>query len=180
MVLERELKLRQALKTMGMMDSAFWTSWTVYELAMSLITSLLLAGFGAMWQVSPAHRVRSMMSGTQLYCSEACWFPDRMCYTASARRSSRNKQLDCVGSCWLLFASHSTGVLKLTRRLCTQFSLFLKNSFALVFLLFFTFQLAMMSLAFLLSTAVAKASSGTNLVRCPGHTTNDRQILLRP
>ena len=56
-VLERELKLRQALKTMGMMDSAFWASWTVYELAMSLITSLLLAGFGAMWQVSRAHRV---------------------------------------------------------------------------------------------------------------------------
>ena len=48
---------------------------------------------------------------------------------------------------------------------CWQFSLFLKNSFALLFLLFFTFQLAMISLAFLLSTAVAKASSGTNLVR---------------
>ena len=50
-VLERELKLRQALKTMGMMDSTFWTSWTTYELVMGLITALLLAGFGAMWQV---------------------------------------------------------------------------------------------------------------------------------
>ena len=53
-VLERELKLRQALKTMGMMDSTFWSSWTTYEVVMGLITALLLAGFGAMWQVSTA------------------------------------------------------------------------------------------------------------------------------
>ena len=61
-VLERELKLRQALKTMGMMDSAFWTSWTVYELVLSLITSLLLAGFGAMWQVSKRLRLLRLAS----------------------------------------------------------------------------------------------------------------------
>lgn len=47
--------------------------------------------------------------------------------------------------------------------LCLQFDLFLRNSFALVFLTFFLFQLAMSSLAFLLSTLLSKAASGTNL-----------------
>ena len=60
MVLERELKLRQALKTMGMMDSTFWASWTTYEFVMGLITALLLAGFGAMWQVSAACQLQRM------------------------------------------------------------------------------------------------------------------------
>jgi hypothetical protein len=31
-VAERELKLRQALRTMGMLDSAFWLSWASTEL----------------------------------------------------------------------------------------------------------------------------------------------------
>jgi hypothetical protein len=31
-VAEREMKLRQALRTMGMLDSAFWLSWASTEL----------------------------------------------------------------------------------------------------------------------------------------------------
>ncbi len=41
--------------------------------------------------------------------------------------------------------------------------MFLKNSFGVLFFIFFLFQLAMSSLAFLVSTAVSKASTGTNL-----------------
>lgn len=49
-VSEKELGLRQALKTSGMLDSAFWCSWIFIELIMSVIFSLLLVGFGAMFQ----------------------------------------------------------------------------------------------------------------------------------
>ena len=44
-----------------------------------------------------------------------------------------------------------------------QFEMFLKNSFGVLFFTFFLFQSAMSSLAFLVSTAVSKASTGTNL-----------------
>ncbi len=33
-VQERELKLRQALRTMGMLDSAYWSSWVLFEVCM--------------------------------------------------------------------------------------------------------------------------------------------------
>lgn len=33
-VSERELKLRQALRTMGMLDSSYWLSWVVFEVAL--------------------------------------------------------------------------------------------------------------------------------------------------
>jgi ABC-type multidrug transport system ATPase subunit len=92
-VAEREMKLRQALRTMGMLDSAFWLSWASTELILGALTALLLAGFGAMW----------------------------------------------------------------------QFDLFRRNNFGLLFFLFFLFQLAMSSLAFLLSTVVSKASTAVNL-----------------
>lgn len=59
----------------------------------------------------------------------------------------------------LMLSTHSLKLLPV----CSQFDLFLRNSFALVFLTFFLFQLAMSSLAFLLSTLLSKAASGTNL-----------------
>ncbi len=49
-VSEKENGLRQALKTSGMLDSAFWCSWIFIELIISVIFSLLLVGFGAMFQ----------------------------------------------------------------------------------------------------------------------------------
>lgn len=55
-VQERETKLRQAMRTMGMLDSAFWLTWATYELVMGFVTAMLLAGFGAMWQVRAAVR----------------------------------------------------------------------------------------------------------------------------
>jgi ABC-type multidrug transport system ATPase subunit len=48
-VSEKERGLRQALKTSGMLDSAFWLSWVFIELVISVIFSLLLVGFGAMF-----------------------------------------------------------------------------------------------------------------------------------
>ena len=30
-VVEREQRLRQAMRTMGMLDSAYWASWAAYE-----------------------------------------------------------------------------------------------------------------------------------------------------
>lgn len=50
MVAERERGLRQALKTSGMLDSAFWLSWAAVELAISIIFTLLTIAFGAMFQ----------------------------------------------------------------------------------------------------------------------------------
>lgn len=49
-VSEKENGLRQALKTSGMLDSAFWCSWIFIELIISVIFTLLLVGFGAMFQ----------------------------------------------------------------------------------------------------------------------------------
>ena len=49
-VAEREKGLRQALKTSGMLDSAFWISWTVVELAISVLFTLFTIAFGAMFQ----------------------------------------------------------------------------------------------------------------------------------
>lgn len=53
-VQEREMKLRQAMRTMGMLEGAFWLSWATYEVVLGAITAFLLAGFGAMWQVGAA------------------------------------------------------------------------------------------------------------------------------
>ena len=44
-----------------------------------------------------------------------------------------------------------------------QFDMFLKNSFGVLFFTFFLFQLTMSSFAFMVSTAVSRASTGTNL-----------------
>jgi ABC-type multidrug transport system ATPase subunit len=49
-VAERERGLRQALKTTGMMDSSFWLSWAVVELAISVLFTLFTIAFGAMFQ----------------------------------------------------------------------------------------------------------------------------------
>lgn len=49
-VAERERGLRQALKTTGMMDSSFWLSWLVVELAISVFFTLFTIAFGAMFQ----------------------------------------------------------------------------------------------------------------------------------
>jgi len=43
---EKELGLRQALRTMGMRDSAYWLSWLVFDAAFALVTSLLVVAFG--------------------------------------------------------------------------------------------------------------------------------------
>lgn len=45
-VLEKELGLRQALRTMGMLDSTYWLSITVFEGLMVLIVSLLISVMG--------------------------------------------------------------------------------------------------------------------------------------
>ena len=39
---ERELKLRQAMATMGLLDTAYWASWLLWEMLLSLISSLAL------------------------------------------------------------------------------------------------------------------------------------------
>ncbi|KAL4859820.1 ABC transporter A family member 2 [Chlorella vulgaris] len=88
-VAERERGLRQALKTMGMLESAFWLSWMSVEVLASVVFTLLLIGFGAMF----------------------------------------------------------------------GFAFFTVNSFAIVFTLFFVFQIAMVSVAFLLSTLLSKGST---------------------
>jgi ABC-type multidrug transport system permease subunit len=92
-VAERERGLRQALKTMGMLESAFWLSWLSVEVLAAALFTLLLIGFGAMF----------------------------------------------------------------------GFLFFTVNSFALIFLLFFVFQLSMVSVAFLLSTMIKRSSTAITI-----------------
>ena len=43
---EKELGLKQALRTMGMTDSAYWLSWAAWELTLAFITGHLICIFG--------------------------------------------------------------------------------------------------------------------------------------
>ncbi|TMW86787.1 hypothetical protein EJD97_020884 [Solanum chilense] len=92
MVLEKELKLRQAMTVMGLFDSAYWCSWLLWEGIMTFLSSLLIVLFGMMFQLH----------------------------------------------------------------------LFLKNSFLIVLLLFFLFQLNMVGFAFLISNFIRKSASTTS------------------
>ncbi|KAF3783029.1 ATP-binding cassette sub-family A member 3 [Nymphaea thermarum] len=51
LVAEKDLKLRQALTIMGLFDSAYWLSWLVWEICLTLLSSLLLVLFGMMFQL---------------------------------------------------------------------------------------------------------------------------------
>ncbi|KAJ7195011.1 hypothetical protein O6H91_Y513100 [Diphasiastrum complanatum] len=49
-VIEKELKLRQAMSTMGLYDSVYWLTWLTWEVLVALISSLLLVLFGMIFQ----------------------------------------------------------------------------------------------------------------------------------
>jgi hypothetical protein len=49
---ERELKLRQAMDTMGLRVSVFWLTWIAWEVVLVFLSSLLIVIFGLMFQVS--------------------------------------------------------------------------------------------------------------------------------
>jgi uncharacterized membrane protein YhaH (DUF805 family) len=50
-VTERELKISQALRTIGMTRSAYWTSWVVWEGMMAFALTLITIAFGAAVQI---------------------------------------------------------------------------------------------------------------------------------
>ncbi|OMO95372.1 ABC transporter-like protein [Corchorus capsularis] len=50
LVSEKELKLRQAMTMMGLLDSAYWLSWLTWEGAMTLLSSIFIVLFGMMFQ----------------------------------------------------------------------------------------------------------------------------------
>jgi ABC-type multidrug transport system ATPase subunit len=50
LVTEKELRLRQMMATMGLIDSAYWITWLLWEVVLVLISSLLLVLFGMMFQ----------------------------------------------------------------------------------------------------------------------------------
>ncbi|BBN17980.1 ABC-2 type transport system permease protein [Marchantia polymorpha subsp. ruderalis] len=47
---EKENKLRQAMSTMGLMNSAYWLTWLLWELLLGIISSVLLVLFGMAFQ----------------------------------------------------------------------------------------------------------------------------------
>lgn len=49
-VKEKEQGMRQALRTMGMLDSTYWLSWAAWELIMVTVTTLLIIIFGLFFQ----------------------------------------------------------------------------------------------------------------------------------
>ncbi|KAF5833390.1 ABC-2 family transporter protein-domain-containing protein, partial [Dunaliella salina] len=54
-VIEKELKLRQALRTMGMSDMAYWTSWGAWEVTLAFVQGHLVAIFGLILQFNIFH-----------------------------------------------------------------------------------------------------------------------------
>lgn len=48
-VAEKELGLRQALRTMGMTDLAYWSSWGAWEVTLAFISAHLICIFGRCW-----------------------------------------------------------------------------------------------------------------------------------
>lgn len=93
LIIEKELKLRQAMTMMGLYDTAYWLSWFTWEGFITLLSSLLTVLFGMMF----------------------------------------------------------------------QFDFFLNNNFAVVFLLFFLFQLNMVGFAYMVSAFISKSSSTTTM-----------------
>ncbi|CAM6024303.1 unnamed protein product [Sphagnum balticum] len=50
LVLEKETRLRQMMTTMGLMDSAYWLTWLLWEVVLVFVSSLLLVCFGLLFQ----------------------------------------------------------------------------------------------------------------------------------
>ncbi|KAL8225641.1 hypothetical protein R6Q57_018198 [Mikania cordata] len=50
LIVEKELKLRQAMSMMGLYDTAYWLSWLTWEGIITLISSLFTVLFGMMFQ----------------------------------------------------------------------------------------------------------------------------------
>ncbi|KAI3807454.1 hypothetical protein L1987_23382 [Smallanthus sonchifolius] len=93
LIVEKELKLRQAMAMMGLYDTAYWLSWLTWEGIITLLSSLFTVLFGMMF----------------------------------------------------------------------QFDFFLHNSFAVVFFVFFLFQLNMVGFAFMFSSFISKSTSSTSV-----------------
>jgi ABC-type Na+ transport system ATPase subunit NatA len=49
-VQEKELKLRESMRVMGLLDSSYWLSWSLVNVLMAVIASLLLCAAGAAFQ----------------------------------------------------------------------------------------------------------------------------------
>ncbi|KVH98695.1 ABC transporter A family member 2-like [Cynara cardunculus var. scolymus] len=93
LIVEKELKLRQAMAMMGLYDTAYWLSWLTWEGVITLFSALFTVLFGMMF----------------------------------------------------------------------QFDFFLNNSFEVVFLVFFLFQLNMIGFAFMFSSFISKSTSSTTV-----------------
>ncbi|CAK9263325.1 unnamed protein product, partial [Sphagnum jensenii] len=50
LVLEKEMRLRQMMTTMGLMDSAYWLTWLLWEVVLVFVSSLLVVCFGMLFQ----------------------------------------------------------------------------------------------------------------------------------
>jgi hypothetical protein len=55
-VMERELKLRQALQAMGLHDIAYWLSWHFYQSIMAMLFGFFIWVFGMMFQFKMFHK----------------------------------------------------------------------------------------------------------------------------
>jgi hypothetical protein len=175
-VQEKELGLRQALCNMGMTDLSYWVSWQAWDITMAFITSHLICIFGGGRCCALAERVQSSM----LWLSSLLHLPAR----AAAERG-RICDRNCVcGQSWLpslacqmaapachplhcvCYPLQPALPLQLTcccpprTGLILQFDLFKKNDYGILFFLFFLFQMAMNSMAYVLSTVIRKSQTG--------------------
>ncbi|XP_024541685.1 ABC transporter A family member 2 [Selaginella moellendorffii] len=50
LVSEKELKLRQAMSVMGLMDSVYWSTWLIWDVCLTFLSSMVLVLSGMMFQ----------------------------------------------------------------------------------------------------------------------------------
>ena len=48
---EKELRLRQSLQAMGMLDPAYWLSWHLFESALAMLFGFFIWVFGAIFRL---------------------------------------------------------------------------------------------------------------------------------
>lgn len=61
LVSEKDSGLRQAMRTMGLMESSYWGSWVVFDLVFAVLLALVIVFSGRSRRISQAHPMQLRM-----------------------------------------------------------------------------------------------------------------------
>lgn len=146
LVTEKDSGLRQAMRTMGLLESSYWGSWIVFDLSFGTVLSLAIIGSGG--QRADEQRGRGSSS------MHAC------CWQCMLRAPSSKKPRDglCLPPCWC--QAQRTPLCAPPRHPCPgmvlRFRFFLANDFRLLFALFWLFLAAISGFIYFVSAFVRK------------------------